>query len=180
MIPTNQTIEVKDYPYGYKLRTTLLDSMEFNPKKGYRRVQQTYNPKNGSLNKPKKDTYSHLEFREFDENGHIKSIAFNLFGADDANKVAQYLAANFDSLTKEEIEYAYITLLSFSKADAKATCIYAGANWDDIKEFYAPYVETCVKGVKEGGNLFASLVLDKQAIKAKCPENYNPFKVSYS
>lgn len=43
-IPTNKGIEVKDYPYGFRLKTTLFDSMEFNRKKGYRHITQTINP----------------------------------------------------------------------------------------------------------------------------------------
>jgi len=43
-IKTSEVIAVENYPYGFKLRTTLTDSMEFNAKKGYRHVTQTVNP----------------------------------------------------------------------------------------------------------------------------------------
>ena len=49
--------EVKDYPYG-RLRTSMFFNVEFNPKRGYRSVRQTINPKTGRLNNPKKSTYS--------------------------------------------------------------------------------------------------------------------------
>ena len=77
LIPTNQKIEVENYPYGYTLKTTLFDTMEFNPKKGYRHITQTINPKNGRLNAPKKSTYAPLKVRYYDEIGHIKTIGFD-------------------------------------------------------------------------------------------------------
>lgn len=52
-ISNSRKIIVQNYPYGFKLRTTLYDYIEFDAKKGFRHVTQTINPKNGVLNKPK-------------------------------------------------------------------------------------------------------------------------------
>lgn len=53
---------VDDYPYGSKLRTKIRYWLEFAPKKGYRFVSQTLDPKKMALgverwNAPKKSTY---------------------------------------------------------------------------------------------------------------------------
>ena len=50
---------VNDYPYGFKLRTTIRYWLEYAPKKGWRFCSQTMNPKArpGTWNKPKASTY---------------------------------------------------------------------------------------------------------------------------
>lgn len=70
-IPTAEKVEVLDYPYGFRLRTTLYDTMEFNPSKGYRHVTQTINPKTNRINNPKKSTYYDFLLRYKNEEGHI-------------------------------------------------------------------------------------------------------------
>jgi len=76
LIKTNEKVEVANYPYGYTLKTTLFDTIEFNAKKGYRHVTQTINPKTGKLNAPKKSTYYAFTVRYTDwgfTQGGIKS-----------------------------------------------------------------------------------------------------------
>lgn len=48
---------VLDYPYG-RLRCKIKYWLESDPKKGFRFVSQTENPKNGRWNAPKKSTYA--------------------------------------------------------------------------------------------------------------------------
>jgi hypothetical protein len=49
---------VSDYPYGFKLRCSIRYWIEYAPKKGFRFVSQTTNPKRGNVwNKPKASTY---------------------------------------------------------------------------------------------------------------------------
>ena len=51
---------VEDYPYGFKLRTSIRYWLEYTPKKGWRFCSQTMNPKAppGTWNKPKASTYA--------------------------------------------------------------------------------------------------------------------------
>ena len=51
---------VEDYPYGFRLRCKIRYWIEFKPKKGFRFLSQTTNPKRpGEVwNKPKASTYS--------------------------------------------------------------------------------------------------------------------------
>jgi hypothetical protein len=75
---------VNDYPYG-SLRCRIRYWIESDPKRGYRFVSQTENPKTGRWNAPKKRTYSLLaENLYLDENGHVKASALTEYssGAD--------------------------------------------------------------------------------------------------
>jgi hypothetical protein len=63
---------VADYPYGFRERTQIRYWLEEKPKKGWRFVSQTLNPKTLRWNKPKASTY--LEWAAamyLDENGHV-------------------------------------------------------------------------------------------------------------
>ncbi len=51
---------VDDYPYGFKLRTSIRYWIDTAPKKGSRFVSQTKDPKTGRWNKPKASTYDLL------------------------------------------------------------------------------------------------------------------------
>lgn len=53
----NSAYLVEDYPYGFKLRTQIRYWLEKHPKRGFRFVSQTLNPKNNRWNAPKKSTY---------------------------------------------------------------------------------------------------------------------------
>ena len=179
-IPTNKTIEVENYPYGFTLRTTLFDTIEFDPKKGYRHITQTINPKNGRLNAPKKSTYSDLVLRYFDENNHIKAIHYSFNGGNELNKVCKVLAANFDLFTKEEISYFYNLIFVMAFVDMKAKAMYCGSKLEDLKPLYQNYIDTVKIGINTGVNVFESLQLDLDAIDKTKVENYQPFKVSIS
>jgi hypothetical protein len=50
---------VDDYPYGFRLRCKIRYWLEYTPKRGFRLVSQTTNPKRGDIwNKPKASTYA--------------------------------------------------------------------------------------------------------------------------
>lgn len=65
---------VDDYPYGFKLRCKIRYWLEFSPKKGFRFVSQTTNPKRGDIwNKEKASTYSRFGGAMFlDDNNHVQ------------------------------------------------------------------------------------------------------------
>jgi hypothetical protein len=48
---------VADYPYGFRERTQIRYWLEAKPKRGWRFVSQTLNPKTDRWNKPKESTY---------------------------------------------------------------------------------------------------------------------------
>ena len=63
---------VADYPYGFRERTQIRYWLESKPKKGWRFVSQTLNPKTNRWNKPKASTYMDWGGAMFlDEKGHV-------------------------------------------------------------------------------------------------------------
>lgn len=65
---------VDDYPYGYTLRCTIRYWLEYHPKRGFRFMSQTTNPKRGDTwNKPKASTYARFGGCMFlDDKGHVQ------------------------------------------------------------------------------------------------------------
>lgn len=195
-IRTSEKIEVKDYPYGFKLRTTLYDYMEFNPKKGYRHVTQTINPKNGKLNAPKKSTYYEFMLRYLNEDGHIKCISINFNRSfEDMNNVAKDVVNVWHLLDEVEKQYCIDTFRAFAKISAIASIQYAGTDQtvivNELKKLtnylneFANIKTKKVKGVEKkvivsynvDNNILENLPqIDLDAIKQSTPENYNPFK----
>lgn len=176
LIPTFEKVIISDYPYGFNLRTSMNHQMEFSPKKGYRIVTTTINPKTGRLNNSKKSTYYALIVRYFNEDKHVKTLHFDFNGDKNINKACEFISANFGAFTAEEINYFYMTLLVMLKSDFQATHIYGGAPLEPLKPLYEVQIAEAVKGVKTGENLFKNIVLDVEKIKALCPEDFSPFR----
>ena len=64
---------VDDYPYGFRERTQIRYWLEHKPKKGWRFVSQTLNPKTQRWNKPKASTYADFGAAMYlDEKGHVQ------------------------------------------------------------------------------------------------------------
>ena len=71
---------VGNYPYGFRLRTSIRYWIETNPKFGQRFSSQTLNPKTGRWNQPKHSTYSEvLVLTKTDSNGHVGSTGLTLY-----------------------------------------------------------------------------------------------------
>ena len=64
--------EVKDYPWGFRQRTSIFYWIETKPGKGDRFCSYTINPKTGSPCAPKCSTYSTFMYMYLDENNHVK------------------------------------------------------------------------------------------------------------
>ena len=66
---------VEDYPWGFRLRTTIRYWIETKDAKngGQRFCSQTINPKTGKWCEPKRCTYSHVIVMFLDENDHVKT-----------------------------------------------------------------------------------------------------------
>ncbi len=180
-IPTAEKVTVENYPYGYTLKTTLFDTLEFSEKKGYRHVTQTINPKNGRLNNPKKSTYDDVKVRYYDENNHIKVKTFSFFtdGVKGLNRFLSFLAENKEVFTTEEIKHFCLMINAGSKVSMKSMVIYCGSKLDDLK----PYFEEPVKALNKGVNNplevdFSFIRFDEEGIESTKVEGYNPFKTT--
>jgi hypothetical protein len=74
---------VADYPYGFTTRTQARYWLEHKPKKGWRLVFQTLNPKTERWNKPKASTYSEWGGAMFlDGNGHVQWEGIGPYSSD--------------------------------------------------------------------------------------------------
>jgi len=74
---------VEDYPYGFTTRTQIRYWLEEKPKKGWRFVSQTLNPKTGRWNKPKASTYADWGAAMYlDEKGHVQWEAVTPYSND--------------------------------------------------------------------------------------------------
>ena len=71
--------KVDNYPYGFKLRTTIFYWIETVAKKGDRFCSCTINPKNGRYNASKKSTFTNIGFMFLDENNHVKWSGLNIY-----------------------------------------------------------------------------------------------------
>ena len=176
-LKTSERIAVENYPYGYQ-RTTLFDYMEFDPKKGYRRCSQTINPKTGQLNKPKKGTYSPLQVRYYDENGHIKSKVFWFNGTKELIEGVKFMAEHFDMFSEAEIKYIYGFCLSMSLIDMRAKVVYCGSTLDSLKPLYDNFIKNAKEGMQTASNLFADMILDIDAINTTKDADFQPFKIT--
>jgi hypothetical protein len=168
-------VTVDGYPYG-RLRATAFFSLEFKKGEGFRSVFQTINPKNNRLNAPKYSTYCPIMAMYRNEaNGHVEYDWIRMHGDEDINKAAAFMSEHFDLYTPEMIKGICVEMALYAKASAKATVIYGGAKWEDIKGYYDNAVNALIEGAKTGANVFPAVVIDAVAVDAAKPENFNPF-----
>jgi hypothetical protein len=82
---------VDDYPYGFRLRCKIRYWLEFSPKRGFRLVSQTTNPKRGNVwNKPKASTYSRFGGAMYlNDDGHVTWAGLTEYS--DAKESAAFL-----------------------------------------------------------------------------------------
>lgn len=176
-IPTATKIDVLNYPYG-RLRTVLYNSIEFNPKKGYRQVTQTINPKSKVLNKPKKSTYSQLIVRYYEEEtNYVKGKHFSMNSFESINNVMEFVGTHFDLFSTEEIQYILREMILHTKVSVQAKVTYCGADFDQIKPLITDVLETLVNALKEPKNIFVGLAFDSVALNNTDVEGFNPFRV---
>lgn len=96
---------VKDYPYGYKLRTELRAWIETNPTRGERLVTQTINPKNGRLNAPKKSTYDAVKLLLVNDENKFSTASISKYSQEDTiNKFLESYKDHLSDTQLKEIE----------------------------------------------------------------------------
>lgn len=173
MKTVNQKLEVTNYPYG-SLRTTAYFSIEFNPKKGFRSVFQTINPKTGRLNAEKKGTYNSVMWIEQDEKGFVSfhSLDFNV-KTETLNQNCKLISEMFDLFTSEQIHYIKYDLYSNLVISAKSLVIYCNVDVEVSKQIYTDKLKSL--NIKENDNTFDLVQIDAELIEKSKDKNYNPF-----
>lgn len=89
---------VADYPYGFTLRCQIRYWLEFHPKRGFRFLSQTTNPKRGNVwNKPKASTYCKFGAAMYlDENEHVQWAGLSEYS--DAAQAQKFLETYGDAV----------------------------------------------------------------------------------
>jgi hypothetical protein len=173
--PTTETLTSENYPYGYSLRTTKEDWIEFHPKKGMRHCSRTLNPKTNQWNKPKNSTYSMFILLGRDENNHVKSIGYHdFYSGEQTNKILSILETNRDLFTPEQISYLYSCYLSYIIVEIQARATYCGSNIDSLKELLMPLFRLA----KDKECKFTDLLIPIEQLDSLKVEGYNPFRVT--
>jgi len=179
--PTTKKIVSENYPYGYTLKTTKTDWLEYSPKKGFRHVSQTVNPKNGRLNAEKKGTYSPVQLMGTDENGHVKKWSSDMNGTEEWQRSLPVLAENFHLFTPGQIEKIYLHFIAMTKVTAYSHVVYCNSDQTKVLECLKPGVELAVAGAKSKGteNFFAQIneAIDYAGLEATQEPGYNPFTI---
>ena len=158
-------------------KNIVLDSMEFNPKKGYRHVTQTENPKTGKLSNPKKGKYFAFLVRSVNDKGSINLLQIQLNGNKEINNTCKFISENFNLFSPEEVEYLYNTVYARAFISLENLIIFGGSDRKSLSPLYEPLFEACKKGIKTKENTFGSMSLDVEAIEATKPKDFNPFAV---
>jgi len=177
---TTDKITSENYPYGFALRTTKTDYLEFSKKFGFRHCSQTVNPKTGRLNNPKKSTYYSIMVLGTDDNGHCKSFVLDYYGNEGKDKTIAFFSdvKNWDLFTAEQMQFIYTDFAVHLRADIQARCIYSGANFEDLKPLYENQISLVVQGIKDPQiNFFNQISFDWIAIEKCSIEGYNPFTI---
>jgi hypothetical protein len=175
--PTTAKLTAENYPYGYTLRTTAFYSLEFRKGKGFRSVFQTINPKTGKLNAPKRGTYSAGALMYINDEGHIKTKTLDFYGMSGILRDCQFIGANFDLFTPEQIQHFYAHAFNMLKVSTIAQVNYAGAKFEDLRPLLSEAVDACTEGIKTGANVFDRIRVDLDAWEACAVPNYNPFTI---
>ncbi len=93
---------VDDYPYGFTLRCKIRYWLEYHPKKGFRFISQTTNPKKSFevWNKPKASTYMRLGgVMYLDDKNHVHWHGISEY--DDTDKIRTFLEGYGHAMPKE-------------------------------------------------------------------------------
>ncbi len=179
--PTHEKVVVKDYPYGFRLKTTMTHWVEFKKGKGFRHVTQTVNPKTGKLNKPNSSAYYPLMVLETQENGRVVAHKEVFYGAKEINDGAAFLAANGHLFNEYEVRCIFADLAKRLKVEVMAYVVYCGADVNQVNKVIDDATKAAAQGAQTGDiGKFKEVVIDIDALEATKVEGYNPFKVTQS
>ena len=122
---------VENYPYGFRGKTQRRSWVETNGKKGDRVCHQTFDPKKGIWNKPKKTTYSSAKVLFINEKGYVEQEGVDSY---DGDKVKDFVEA-FD-LSPEQSKNLN-SCLAINKVLSKVTfsCVSSPKSEKEKKAF---------------------------------------------
>lgn len=166
---------VPDYPYGYK-RTEAIFSVEWKPKKGFRSVFQTVNPKTGLLNKPKYGTY-HPAMIVKEEEGKASFICFSWYDDKEKDIGNQFMFNNFELFNDEEIKDTAKRVKMMYLASCVSRHVYCNVDFKKCQELFNPAIEILNQIIKTGENLWDKVIVDWEKAEALEEKGFNPFTI---
>lgn len=174
----------ENYPWGFRLKTTKTDWLEFKAGRGFRHMSQTVDPKTGRECKPKAGVYYDMMLLGKDEaNNHTVSRVWDFYKDEDVTSICDFLSVpdNFQLFTPEQITHIYGRLFQHLKVTISAQATYCGSKVDDLLPLFDAAIKSTIKGYKEkgSGNYFDEIkkALDWEKINSLKVEGYQPFKV---
>lgn len=182
LTPTTEKIVSENYPYGFRLKTTKTDYLEFSPKHGFRHCSTTINPKTGRTNNPKKSTYYSIMVLGTDENNHCKSITLDFWDNKRKDETIAFLSNedNFKLFTPQQMQFIYTEFFTYLKVDIQARVTYCGTKFEDLKPLYEKQITIIADGIKNPEkNLFPQISFDWDIIDGLKVEGFQPFKITH-
>ena len=119
---------VADYPYGFRLRTSIRYWIETKNKFGQRFCSQTLNPKNGKRNKPKCSAYLAVAVLVLDDVGHVACPGLSYYD-DEPTWRAFKETYELDAWQLVTVDNAIRVKTAYT---AKAAELGEGASYEDI------------------------------------------------
>ncbi len=110
---------VSDYPYGFNLRCQIRYWIEYHPKRGFRFMSQTTNPKRGNVwNKPKASTYSRFGGAMYlDDNDHVQFAGLSEYtDAKEAEEFERVYGAAVPEAGKALLRKWVVAKIAYDKA----------------------------------------------------------------
>lgn len=151
-------VQNDNYPYG-SLRATAFFSLEFQPKKGFRSVFQTINPKTNRLNNPKKSTYNDFMYLYTEEEtGHTKTGVFSTNGTEAIMKLAEFLEVNSEAVGLTTAQISWLGGGIYQSLVLSAA--WMSVNKEEGKEYLKPFVLEAKKGATTGEMDFSKFKID--------------------
>ena len=171
-----EKLTTDSYPYGRE-RATAFFSVESNTK-GMRTEFQTINPKNGRLNAVKKSTYYHVILPIKKEDQKIDFCGYLDFnGTENINKGLYFMEDFKELFTSDQIKQIALTILGMSKVNAKAMVIYAGAEWESLKQHFEQPIKNLTLIAKGESVNFLNCLFDTAKIEECKKPDFQPFKI---
>ena len=121
---------VKDYPWGFRMRTEQRAWIESN-KNGDRFIVQTKDPRNGKWCAPKKSTYAPLKVLYLDEQGHLQY--FFLKHSADEKTILEFYEQHKENLNPFQLAQIK-KFLAYEKVMKHVTVEFVPVPWDETEE----------------------------------------------
>ena len=109
---------VNDYPWGFRLRTTIRYWIESKKNKGQRFCSQTINPKTGSWCAPKYSTYSPIVIMYLNDIGHVHTEGLDHNSKEEYTQ--EFIKRHESNLNTTQKDTAY-EILAYQKVMAHVT-----------------------------------------------------------